>query len=81
MGYPVNIDSGVATLVQRAQDDTPLLQIQLRALSPAYEAGDHIKIRWGDSTGMVISVDEVRKTLTYIESDTYNKGSTTQCTQ
>lgn len=69
VGYPIDINNGEATVVQRTGDDTPLLT-PLRCLLPAYEPGDHVKHRWMHSRGIVVSVDDDLKTLSFVEEGT-----------
>ena len=59
VGYMVDITNDVADVVQRVDDDTPPLQLQvpLTELLPLYKPGDHVKYMWSDSHGIVTSSD------------------------
>ena len=59
VGYMVDIINDVADVVQRVDDDTPPLQLQvpLTELLPVYKPGDHVKYIWSDSHGIVTSSD------------------------
>jgi hypothetical protein len=72
-GHPVDIEDGVAAVEQQSGGDTPPLLIPIRSLSLAYEPGDHVKHRWTDSSGMVVSVDEARETLSFVEKDSHEE--------
>ncbi|KAH9162307.1 hypothetical protein EDB89DRAFT_2079838 [Lactarius sanguifluus] len=72
IGKPLDVRDSVAYLSLIFAGDSPTLQIPLRALAPLYDRGHHIKNRWSESSGIVTSVDEDRKTLTYVERDSQN---------
>ncbi|KAI9445702.1 hypothetical protein BJY52DRAFT_1194142 [Lactarius psammicola] len=72
IGKPSDVVHSVASLVLGSTGEGPTLQIPLRALAPFYDRGHHIKNRWSESSGIVTSVDEVHKTLTYVEKDSQN---------
>ncbi|KAI9465095.1 hypothetical protein BJY52DRAFT_1221185 [Lactarius psammicola] len=65
IGQVSDINDSVATVVLDTTADGPMLLIPLRALAPFYADGDHIKFRWSESWGTVMSVDEASMTLTY----------------
>ena len=67
VGHPVDITNGIAVLVQDTDDNTPLLQTPLTCLLPAYRPGDHIKFRWGDSHGIMMSIDKIHEKESFIE--------------
>ncbi|KAI9429356.1 hypothetical protein H4582DRAFT_2065376 [Lactarius indigo] len=69
IGKPFDVRDSIAYLILNSTGDGPVLQIPLRALAPFYDRGHHIKNRWSESSGIVASVDEDRKALTYIERD------------
>ena len=75
VGYPVDITDGIAVLVRNTDDNTPLLQTPLTCLLPAYRLGDHVKFRWGDSHGIVTSVDEIHEKVSFVERDTHREVS------
>jgi hypothetical protein len=60
---------GVATVTVQA-DHIPPLVISLRALSLKYSPGDHVKHRFADSLGILSTVDEDRRKVTFVEKDT-----------
>ena len=57
VGQPSIITDGVADLVPQ-DDGVPPLQVPLEHLMPVYRPGDHVKYRWSDAHGIIISVDE-----------------------
>jgi Early transcription elongation factor of RNA pol II, NGN section len=63
------IDSVAAIVPVPPLDDLPMPHIPLRHLAPHYLPGDHVKVRWSDSCGIVMSVDGGCKTLVYVEKD------------
>jgi hypothetical protein len=67
------IDSVAAIVPVSPFEDLPMPHVPLRFLAPHYLPGDHVKARWSDSCGIVMTVDDERKTLVYIE-----KGSVRQ---
>jgi hypothetical protein len=67
IGKPVDVVDTVASVILTDTGDGPMLQIPLRALAPFYDRGHHIKTRWSESSGIVTSIDEVLKTVTYVE--------------
>jgi hypothetical protein len=69
IGKPLDVVDLVATLVLNTTGDGPMLQISLRALVPIYQCGDNVKCQWSESFRLIMSVDEVEMTLTYIEKD------------
>lgn len=75
-GQIFDIVEDVATVVLTTTEDGPMSQIPLRALAPVYHGGDHVKHRWSDSRGIVMSIDENAKTLTYAEEGSHNSVST-----
>jgi hypothetical protein len=76
VGFPIDIEDGVAAVVKQSGDESPPLLIPLRSLSPVYDLGDHVKHRWVESHGIVVSVDGVSKTLSFVEKDSHNEVST-----
>ncbi|KAI9434833.1 hypothetical protein H4582DRAFT_2080504 [Lactarius indigo] len=66
---PLDVRDSIAFLLLNSTGNGPTLQIPLHALAPFYDSGHHIKNRWSESSGIVTSVDEDCKTLTYIERD------------
>jgi hypothetical protein len=76
IGKPLDVADSVATLVLNTTGEGPMLQISLHALVPIYRCGDNVKCRWSELCGLVMSVDEVKMTLTYIEKDSNNLMST-----
>ena len=75
VGHPVDITDGIAALVRNTDDNTPLLQTPLTCLLPAYRPGDHVKFWWGDSHGIVMSVDETNGKVSFVERDTHREVS------
>ena len=73
VGFPVDIENGVAAVVQQSRDDTLPLLILLHSLSPVYDSGDHVKHRWIDVHGIMVSVDEVSHTLSLVEKDLHKE--------
>ena len=71
VGHPVDITDDIAALVRNTDDNTPLLQTPLTCLLPAYRPGDHVKFWWGDSHGIVMSVDETNGKVSFVERDTH----------
>lgn len=59
----------MATVTVQA-DHIPPLVISLRALSLKYSPGDHVKHRFADSLGILSTVDEDRRKVTFVEKDT-----------
>jgi hypothetical protein len=76
IGRPLDVVDSVASLILTSTGDGPMLLIPVRALMPFYEPGHHIKHRWAASFGIVTSVDEVCKTVTYVEKDSQKIVST-----
>ena len=75
IGRPYLINNSVATIIPESKDDTPLVNIPLRNLSPLYRLGDSIKDRWSASNGLVVNINEEQKTLVYVEKDSMNEVS------
>ncbi|KAI9431322.1 hypothetical protein H4582DRAFT_2085153 [Lactarius indigo] len=69
IGKPLDVRDSIAFLLRNSTGDGPTLQIPLHTLAPFYDRGHHIKNRWSESSGIVTSVDEDRKTLTYVKRD------------
>jgi hypothetical protein len=69
IGHITNITDGMATITLQA-DDIPPLIILLRALSHKYSPGDHIKHRFADLHGILSTVDEDCRKVTFVEKDT-----------
>jgi hypothetical protein len=69
VGHITDVTDGMATVTLQA-DDIPLLVILLRALSHKYSPGDHIKHRFTDSHGILSTVDEDCRKVTFVEKDT-----------
>jgi hypothetical protein len=63
------IDSVAAIVPESPFEGHPMPHVPLRSLAPHYLPGDNVKARWLDLYGIVISVDDVCKTLVYIEKD------------
>ena len=76
IGRPYTITNSVATIVPESED-TPLVDMPLRDLSPFYLLGDSVKDRWSASHGLVVNVNEDQKTLVYVEKDSMNEVSLT----
>ncbi len=76
IGKPLDVVHSVASLLLNSTGNGPALQIPLRDLAPFYERGHHIKSRWSESSGIVMSVDEVHNTLFYVDKDSQNTVST-----
>ncbi|KAH9019731.1 hypothetical protein EDB85DRAFT_2153546 [Lactarius pseudohatsudake] len=72
IGKPLDVRDFVAYLSLNFTGNSPTLQIPLRALMPFYDRGHHIKNRWSESSGIVTSIDEDGKTLTYVERGSQN---------
>jgi hypothetical protein len=63
------IDSVATVAPEPPFEANPMPEVPLRSLAPHYLPGDNVRARWLDSYGIVMSVDDVRKTLVYIEKD------------
>lgn len=68
IGHPTDVSDGVATILL-TNNDTSFV-ISLCSLAIVYSPGDHVKHRFADSRGIVSSVDEEFRTVTFIEKDT-----------
>jgi hypothetical protein len=60
VGHPTDISG----------DDSPVLLMPQHMLANLYLPGDHIKHRYRDSRGIVVSVDEDSRTVSFVEKDT-----------
>jgi hypothetical protein len=69
IGRPYTITNSVATVVPESDEDTPLVDIPLRVLSPLYLLGDSVKDRWSASHGLVVNINEDQNTLVYFEKE------------
>ena len=69
IGHPTDVSDGVATVVLQTNDYTSFV-VSLCSLAIVYSPGDHVKHRFADSRGIVSSVDEEFRTVTFIEKDT-----------
>ncbi|KAN0128229.1 hypothetical protein V8E53_013995 [Lactarius tabidus] len=70
VGHTTDVRDGVATVTLQVGEDISPLIISLRALSIQYSPGDHVKHRFADSRGILSTVDEGRRAVTYVEKDT-----------
>jgi hypothetical protein len=77
VGHTTDVCDGVATVTLQVGEDISPLIISLRALSIQYSPGDHVKHRFADSRGILSTVDEGRRAVTYVEKDTNEEVSTT----
>ena len=68
IGRTYTITNSVATIVPEFED-TPLVDIPLRDMSPLYRLGDSVKHRWSASHGLVVNINEDKKTLVYVEKN------------
>ena len=64
-------------VLRNTDNTTPHLQIPLRCLMPAYRPGNHVKYRWANSHGIVLSVDDNLRTILFVEKDTHQEVSMT----
>jgi hypothetical protein len=76
VGYPCDIDNGVAAIVQQSGEESPPILVPLRSLLPVYDTGDHVKHRWEESHGIVVNVDKISNTLSFVEKASYKEVST-----
>jgi hypothetical protein len=76
IGKPIDVVDSVACVLLNDMGDGPTLQIELHALAPFYNRGHHVKSRWSESAGIVMSTDEVQNTVTYVERDSQKLVST-----
>jgi hypothetical protein len=72
IGKPVDTMHSVASIALTSTGNGPNLLIPLHALVPLYRRGDNVKCRWSELCGLVLSVDEVEMTLTFVEKDSNN---------
>ena len=79
VGCPVDITDDLAVLIWNTDDDTPALQVPLKYLLPVYRPGDHVKFRWGDLHGIMMSVDETNEKVSFVERDSHREVSGYLC--
>jgi hypothetical protein len=72
IGKPVDTMHSVASIALTSTGNGPNLLIPLHALVPLYRRGDNVKCRWSELCRLVLSVDEVEMTLTFVEKDSNN---------
>ena len=77
IGRVFDTNDSMATVLLDTTGEGLGLLIPLRSLTPFYADGDHIKFRWSESWGTVMSVDEASMTLTYVEDGSHNIVSPT----
>ena len=75
----MDITDDLAVLVRNTDDDTPALQVPLKYLLPVYRPGNHIKFQWGDSHGIVMSIDKTNDKVSFVERDSHREVSDYPC--
>jgi Early transcription elongation factor of RNA pol II, NGN section len=71
VGCVCDIEFDQAGVVPEDEHNASVLLVSLRSLKPEYRAGDKIRSRWSESSGIVQSVNESNNSLTYVENDTH----------
>jgi hypothetical protein len=77
VGHTTDVCNGMATVTLQVDEGIPPLIISLRALSIQYSPGDHIKHRFAKSQGILSTIDEDCRAVTYVEKDTNEEVCTT----
>jgi hypothetical protein len=70
VGQPISITDGVADFVPQ-DDGVPPFKVPLEHLMPVYRPGDHVKYRWSDTHGIIISIEEP-DLVSFIDTRTQN---------
>ena len=69
VGHVCDIEFDRAGVVPEDDQNTPVILVPLRSLEPVYRAGDKVKSRWAESSGIVQSVND--NSLTYVEGHSH----------
>ena len=77
IGHVERICSNVADVVTQSPEEHLglVIGIELRDLMSHFLAGDHVRDRWTDRTGIVVAVDNNDKKLTFLSKETNEEVS------
>ena len=83
VGNVIDVSDGTAKVVLHTDDETAPLLVSVRALTNFYLPGDHVKYRYDDEyeRGIVSTVSEEDRTLTFVDKDTIKEVRLIQITQ
>ena len=77
IGRTERIHDGVADVVTQSPEEHSglIVAVALRDLMPHFQAGDHVKDRWSDRVGIVVTIDHDGQKLTFLEKDSSREVS------